>query len=1295
MNDKDKIFNKESLQQEDLQQKIFYLEKELDSFKRSLSYRLGLFITWPFRYFNKLFRTRKGKENKIWLFFKIIGNTLKHPFKVFREVNLKNFKILIQALKEERPSEIYYNFQKKIQKKIEPEPPVVINLHTDETNRILGSGYFDESYYRLQFPSNFFNDINPVEHYFTKGGFEGKNPSPLFDSKFYTDIHRDVKIEGINPLYHYLVWGENESRRIKAVGEPDRFRADEKPVPHYSGRFKILFIAHDGNMAGAEIFLLDLIRWIRKNSAFSMKIIALEGGPLMKEFEELAPVLYWQDYKSIDNPFSLNCILFNFCNEADLIYGNTVLAPAIYKHLSYLNAPVITHIHELQNTIELFLEQGKIEPLNQFDQHFIACSPAVTQNLIQNHQIKKEKITTINSFIKIDNNIQLNRENFTLYRKAKGLKQEPFIVFGCGTIYPRKGTDLFIETAIALKEKGVDNFHFYWIGNNIWDLENSDNKLPNWDNIKRRIKDKKVSGHITFLGEKYNVPDYLKAGNLFYLPSREDPFPLVCLEAAQFGLPIICFKDAGGMPEFVSTDAGFIVPMEDINGAADAIIKLINDKELCSLMGSCAQQKVLEKFSLEIGAKKIMDVCNTLCSFKPTVSVILPNYNHATFLEKRIDSILNQTFTDFELIILDDCSTDNSMEIIGRYKSLKNVRVLTNNKNSGNVFSQWELGLKHANGELIWIAEADDYCEKTFLEKMLPYFNDQKVTLAFCNSDKVNENNEITGDYSEYFKDLDPNHWLNDYIVNDTEEINFGLGAKNTIVNASSVIFRKSDLKDDFLILAKQFRLSGDWIFYLQMIKEHKIAFCYEKLNFHRKHSQTVTSNTHQEDNKKTIIDEALRIHKYVIENFNLNKEYFSHWERYVKAQIDGLYSNVKNYSDYYPFNEIKNQIIENISKTHINRKIVLVSNAFNLTGAPINLYHIAKVLHEKYSFHCITFAFNDGELINDFRVLGEAYLVSGEWIPEKGLSISSYLGGFTDKPQVAFVNTIESCQLIPCLKNSGLKVVSAIHDYTYAHGTQYLEMLYEQSDHVVYSVDFMLNKNKNDYQGIDLKKISIIPQGLYQYKLLSSNVTKFRQPMRSLLGIPVDAFVVFGCGTIHPIKGVDIFINTAIEVIHSSRSKREIHFVWLGGELKSNSSDMYVRFLHRDIINSGLTQKIHFLPKDSSVERYFSIADIFLLSSREDPFPSVVLEAMAVGIPILAIDGSTGSAQLIKESKNFLVGYSERASLATKILFLMENKKMLEIASSEGKRIINEKYQFSTYVDNLVKVINEKLNVF
>src|SRR6478672_13632819 len=99
-------------------------------------------------------------------------------------------------------------------------------------------------------------------------------------------------------------------------------------------------------------------------------------------------------------------------------------------------------------------------------------------------------------------------------------------------------------------------------------------------------------------------------------------------------------------------------------------------------------------------------------------SVIIPNYNHAPFLQKRIDSILKQTWQYFELIILDDGSEDNSREIIESYRHHEKVKAIEyNHKNSGLPFLQWKKGIELAANDWVWIAESDDFAAPNYLQE--------------------------------------------------------------------------------------------------------------------------------------------------------------------------------------------------------------------------------------------------------------------------------------------------------------------------------------------------------------------------------------------------------------------------------------------------------------------------------------------------------------------------------------------------------------------------------------------------
>lgn len=228
----------------------------------------------------------------------------------------------------------------------------------------------------------------------------------------------------------------------------------------------------------------------------------------------------------------------------------------------------------------------------------------------------------------------------------------------------------------------------------------------------------------------------------------------------------------------------------------------------------------------------------------PAVSVIVPNYNHARFLRQRIDSILAQTYQDFELILLDDCSTDDSREILRGYaSSAKVTHVEFNETNSGSTFKQWKKGLTLARGKYVWIAESDDAAEPALLKRLVHVLEaDPEVVLAYCRSRALDENGDAGGFVDSWFSHieppLDPMHWSADFCEDGREECKYLLHA-NTIASTSSVVFRRR-VYDAVGGTDDTQRTSGDWKLWAAMALAGKVGYVSEPLNRYRCHAGTV-----------------------------------------------------------------------------------------------------------------------------------------------------------------------------------------------------------------------------------------------------------------------------------------------------------------------------------------------------------------------------------------------------------------------------------------------------------------------
>lgn len=219
------------------------------------------------------------------------------------------------------------------------------------------------------------------------------------------------------------------------------------------------------------------------------------------------------------------------------------------------------------------------------------------------------------------------------------------------------------------------------------------------------------------------------------------------------------------------------------------------------------------------------------------VTVIIPNFNHSRFLRQRIDSVLNQTYREFEIVILDDCSTDISREIIDTYRSNNKVKkVIYNEVNSGSPFKQWEKGIQEAEGEWVWIAESDDFCDENFLETAIQQLKQTHGDLFFCQSFNVNETNDIIKDNFWWTDDIKGINWSKPFCQEGKEFIRVALQFKNVIPNASAVVFKR----DNFNFKAiTQYKNCGDWLFWIDFIKWRKVTYSPLQLNHFRNHLNT------------------------------------------------------------------------------------------------------------------------------------------------------------------------------------------------------------------------------------------------------------------------------------------------------------------------------------------------------------------------------------------------------------------------------------------------------------------------
>jgi glycosyltransferase involved in cell wall biosynthesis len=368
--------------------------------------------------------------------------------------------------------------------------------------------------------------------------------------------------------------------------------------------------------------LLAFLRWLRENSDCDFGILLRSPGPLEAELRQLGPTVtlgtsllsrtrlgrrlrgylprsLQTERRKIQGMFA--------AGSYDLIYANTMTNGAILEALASTGVPVITHVHEL----DYWIWRSGAENLRQVLAHttdFIAVSQAVRENLIRHHGVPESKITVIYEHIRELPPVPSAEEKASA-RQALGIPDGAFVVGGCGAEHWRKGRDLIPQLRGALQRQGpARNVHFVWIG-----------RPGTAEEEYALAHDLRAAGVETCFhasGEVDNPFQLFPALDVFALLSREDPYPLACLEVAATEIPVVCFENAGGMPEFVRDGCGLVAPYLDVERMAQDVLHLAADPELSRTFGRRARAKVGKGNLLGTTAPQLLGVMEKLLGGK-------------------------------------------------------------------------------------------------------------------------------------------------------------------------------------------------------------------------------------------------------------------------------------------------------------------------------------------------------------------------------------------------------------------------------------------------------------------------------------------------------------------------------------------------------------------------------------------------------------------------------------------------------------------------------------------------------
>ena len=368
--------------------------------------------------------------------------------------------------------------------------------------------------------------------------------------------------------------------------------------------------------------------------------------------------------------------------------------------------------------------------------------------------------------------------------------------------------------------------------------------------------------------------------------------------------------------------------------------------------------------------------------------------------------------------------------------------------------------------------------------------------------------------------------------------------------------------------------------------------------------------------------------------------------------------------------------------------RILFVSHEATRTGAPKIILNLLKYFHANTTAHLQSILHSGGFLAEEFGHYSEVDCLN---IPrEPSDELSKKLRRICTRhkespPTMAICNSMESRFIAYELHRMGIPVTFLIHELPSSYEEHDYRQVYDCSERIIFPVDAVRDAAHQRIP-IPANLCQVLPQGLLNPdfgRALDPN--EARKQIRRELELPEDAFIVLGCGTLDLRKGIDHYCGVARNLLNGNSLGRPVHFVWLGEGDRWTHSPYHYTML--DVEKSGIFHQVHFIGEREDVQPFFVGADTFLLTSRVDPFPCVIHEAMAARLPVITFDNSGGAADAVSGGAGFVTPYGDYGAMADMLRLMITQPSVAQSIRDVAEEKVRAQYRFDVYGDKLIQL--------